>query len=88
MLVSLAEAKKYLRVDHTDDDTLITDLIATSEGMIKDTIRLENIPAKEIMETACKYAVSYFYEHRENADMRVVATNLRYMLSTERTAVF
>lgn len=37
--VSLSEAKSYLRVDGTDDDTLITSLIATARRSVEDYIK-------------------------------------------------
>lgn len=87
MIVSLAETKKYLRVDYTDEDTLIRKFIMTGMKLVEDTLRkeLEATPANK---TAVLYVVAYLYEHREDADMDELTRSLRYMLSTEREAAF
>ena len=87
MIVSLAEAKKYLRVDYPDEDTLIRKFILTGETLTEDTLRkpLSETPLNKV---AVLYAVAYLFEHRENADMKELAKSLRYILSTEREAAF
>ena len=88
MLVSLAEAKKYLRVDYTDEDTLIRKFIRTATILIKETLREEDPEVTPTLRVACLYVVAYLYENRESADMKQLTRNLRYMLSSERKAVF
>lgn len=87
MIISLNEAKKYLRVDYADDDTLIRKFIKTGMKLVEDTLRkeLEATPANKI---AVLYVVAYLYEHREDANMDELTRSLRYMLSTEREAAF
>ena len=51
MLVSLKEAKKYLRVDHGDEDTIIRKFIRAAETLCEGTLRksVEPVPInKEI----------------------------------------
>lgn len=87
MLVSLKEAKKYLRVDHDDDDTIIRKFIRAAETLCEGTLRkaVEPVP---ITRVAVLFAVAYLYEHRESADMDELTRMLRHILATEREVAF
>ena len=87
MIITLNEAKKYLRVDYPDDDTLIRKFIKTGMKLVEDTLRKE-METTTANKTAVLYVVAYLYEHREDADMDELTRSLRYMLSTEREAAF
>ena len=68
MVVSLEEAKIYLRIDGDEEDTLITNFILTAEEICEDILRyplseFEEIP-KTVMQ-AVLYAVANMYEKRE-----------------------
>ena len=41
-MLTLEEAKNYLRVDYADDDTLITGLIATAQKLCMDVARMDD----------------------------------------------
>ena len=41
-LITLAEAKQYLRVDTADEDSLISSLILTAEVLVKDVGRVSD----------------------------------------------
>jgi uncharacterized phage protein (predicted DNA packaging) len=91
MITTLEEAKMYLRIDHSDEDALITDLINTSENLCKDIIRLEfseleNIP--ETLKTAVLYGVTYLYENREKAEYKELISTLSYLLFGIRREIF
>jgi uncharacterized phage protein (predicted DNA packaging) len=91
MIATLEEAKLYLRIDHSDEDTLITDLLKTSEDLCKDIIRLEfteleTIP--ETLKTAVLYGVTYLYENREKADYKELTSTLSYLLFGIRKEMF
>lgn len=91
MAVSLNEAKKYLRIDFDDDDTLIRKFIRTGERLCRDTLRIgddDPLEADAVIRVAILYSVAYLYEHRENADMDELTRSLRYILATKRKAAF
>ena len=90
-MVSLDEAKNYLRVDYSDDDALILQLIGTAEQLTKDAGRLtdeefeSNEPSVRI---AVLYAIGYLYEHREEADLHELTLMLRAIVFGVRKVVF
>lgn len=91
MIVTLNEMKKYLRVDFTDDNNLIKSMIETSEQMIEEVIRIDQIEEyseNENVRVAVMYAVAYLYEHREEADHNELKLTLRAMLSGVRGEAF
>lgn len=87
MIVSLNEAKKYLRVDYPDEDSLIRKFIHTGETLTEATLR-KTLTETALNKVAVLYAVAYLFEHREDADMNELTKSLRYILSTEREAAF
>ena len=87
MIVSLNEAKKFLRVDYPDEDRIIRKLIHTGETLTENTLR-KTLTNTQINKVAVLYVVAYLFEHREDADMNELTKSLRYILSTEREAAF
>ena len=90
-MVSLDEAKNYLRVDYADDDDLIQKLIDTAERLTKDAGRLtdEEFDSNEsYVRIAVLYAIGYLYEHREDADLHELTLMLRAILFGVRKVVF
>lgn len=87
MLITLDEAKSYLRVEYQDEDEIIRQFIETAEKLCSDTLRKSPEESK-VARTAVLYAVAYLFEHREDADMHELTKSLRYILATEREAVF
>ena len=83
MLVSLAEAKEYLRIDTDAEDSTVESLIGSAQSLCMDIARLdeENFDAAgEIAKTAVLYALAYFYEHRDEADHKALNMTLRALL--------
>lgn len=90
-MITLEEMKGYLRVDYDDDDRLIADLIETAKGICLDILRTADEDAVKKMpaaKTAMLYAVSYLYEHREEADHHALMITLRSLLFSEREGSF
>lgn len=70
MVISLEEAKLYLRVDGDEEDTLITHLILTAEGMCEEILRYplsEFDETPKIVKQAILYAIANMYEKREGS---------------------
>lgn len=92
-MVMLAEAKNYLRVDGTDDDALLTDMLKTAEKLVQDVGRMSEDEMSsdenaDISRTAVLFCLSYLYENRNGADMHKLAMNLRYLLFAQREGAF
>ena len=83
MVVTLDEMKKYLRVDHDDDDTLLRNIMESAQKICMDVARTEDEDAFEeesAARIAVMYAVAYLYEHREDADHHALTLSLRSLL--------
>jgi len=101
-LISLEEAKGYLRVDTADEDAMIGILISSAGRLCADVARLTNeqwaavdsnaedaslTPIRETMRVAILYAVGYLFEHREEADHHDLTLTLRSLLFGIREGV-
>ena len=101
-LVTLTEAKEYLRVDTADEDAMIGTLIATAGRLCADVARLTDekweavnsdsedaslSPIREAMKVAILYTVGYLFEHREEADHHDLVLTLRSILFAIREGV-
>ena len=99
MIISLGEAKEYLRVDFPEDDQLISGLLATAWNLTADVARLpdgkkeeiwngrETNPSVDCLRGATLYALGYLYEHREEADHHALTLTLRSLLFAIREGV-
>ncbi|MCI2061730.1 MAG: head-tail connector protein [Eubacteriaceae bacterium] len=90
-MITLNEAKNYLRVDFDDDDALITDLITSATAIVANVSRAEDASELETMDNASVavlYTLAYLYEHREEADHHELMLTLRCLLFGERKAGF
>jgi len=91
MLVTLSEAKTYLRVDTNDEDDLINGLIETSIQICEDVARADETALNEnamISRIAVLYTIAYLYENREDADHKALLLTLRALLFGIRKAAF
>lgn len=90
-MITLNEAKNYLRVDFDDDDAFITDLITSAAAIVANVARAEDASELETMDNASVavlYTLAYLYEHREEADHHELMLTLRCLLFGERKAGF
>ena len=91
MLVTLEETKQYLRIDGDYDDELIKGLMSTANDLCLAILRQEESELDKDnprLRTAIFYAVTYLYEHRDEADHRGLALTLRDLLSGLRKEGF
>ena len=91
MIITLDEAKNYLRVDSTDDDKLIDSILAATQKLCMDILRTDEqsvLEAEPNAKVAVLYAAAYLYEHREEADHRALTLSLRALLSGSRKEAF
>ena len=101
-LVTLNEAKEYLRVDTADEDVMIDTLINTAGRLCADVARLTDdkweavnsdveeaslTPIRETMKVAVLYTIGYLFEHREEADHHGLTLTLRSILFAIREGV-
>jgi uncharacterized phage protein (possible DNA packaging) len=91
MLVTLEEAKLYLRLDNDSEDALITSLINTAQILCENIIRkkvdsLEEVPGT--LKIGVLYGVAYLYENREQADYNGLIKTLAGLLFGIRDEVF
>lgn len=89
-MVSLSEAKNYLRVDGDEDDKLISDLLKTAKNLVKDVGRMTEedfIKNEDTTKTAVLFCLSYLYENRNTADFRKLTLSLRSILFAQREEI-
>lgn len=91
MIVTLTEAKAYLRVDTDVEDALIETLIKSAQALCEDVSRLDTEEFEkvgDVAKIATLFTLSYFYEHREDANHTELKLRLRSLLSDVRKAAF
>ena len=101
-LISLEEAKAYLRVASADEDAVIASLLTSAGRLCADVARLSDedwaalnsdeedaalTSKRETLRPAILYAMAYLFEHREEADHHALALTLRSMLFSLREDV-
>ncbi|MGG3674935.1 head-tail connector protein [Bacillus nitratireducens] len=65
MVLTLEEAKKYLRVDGDEEDDLIASFITAAEQYIKNATS-KNVDLKsELAKLAARILIAHWYENRE-----------------------
>ncbi|CAB1253278.1 Phage gp6-like head-tail connector protein [Clostridiaceae bacterium BL-3] len=87
MIISLEEAKLYLRVDGDEEDTLITDFITASEEICEEILRyplseLDTVP--DTVKQAVLFAAANMYEKRENFEIKEVLDIMTRLLFSYR----
>ena len=89
-MITLEEAKKYLRVDANDEDDVIQQELDAAESLVVSVLRKDSLEdeSSSIVVVAVLYALAYLNEHREEADHHALTITLRNLLFGERDARF
>lgn len=90
-MISLMEAKEYLRIDGDAEDEIIITLLDSARSIVS-TISRINVDELDEDEPEIRigilYSLAYLYEHREDADYHDLTLMLRYVLAGVRKAAF
>lgn len=89
-MITLNEAKNYLRVDHEEDDKLILQLLDTAKSLVKDVVRMDEEKFtcfEDVTRTAVLFALGYLYENRSKPDYHGLTMSLRSILFAQREGV-
>ena len=89
-MITLEEAKKYLRVDSDDEDDIIQQELDAAENLVAAVLRKDSLEneSSPITVVAVLYTLAYLNEHREEADHHALTITLRNLLFGERDARF
>ena len=88
-MVTVDEAKNYLRIDIDEEDSLIRTLLNTAVQLCLDVARCEReeFETSDLSKAAVLYTLAYLYEHREDADHHELTLTLRSLLFPLREGV-
>lgn len=87
MLITLEEAKAYLKVEGIEDDLVITDAISAASELTLNILRcqetdFENIPKS--VKLAAMFCIASLYENREGSNLKAVLDIMKGMLFAYR----
>lgn len=86
-MITLNDAKAYLKIDYEDEDELISDLIKSARKLVQDVGRLtdEEVDSNDFTaDIAIKFAIGYLYDNRTAPDYHKLTLNLRSLLFAQR----
>ena len=90
-MVTLKEAKEYLKVDTDTDDELINKLLKSAKRIVWDVGRigeLEDISERPKVRLSILHTLEYLYDTRGNTDFNKLMLELRSLLDGIRTYRF
>jgi len=83
LLLTLDEAKLYLKVDGIEEDTLISNLIKTAEEICEGILRYplsDFVVVPDLVRHTIVYAVACLYEQRETSDSKAMIDVMKRLL--------
>jgi len=87
MLITLEEAKAYLKVEGTEDDLVITDAISAASELTLNILRCQETDFEDIpksVKQATLFCVVSLYENREGSNLKAVLDIMKGMLFAYR----
>lgn len=87
MIISLEEAKSYLRVDGDEENALITSFIEAAEDICEGVLRFSLLTFEVVPEPvkqAVLYTTAQFYELRESIEVDVLIDMVKRLLFAYR----
>lgn len=77
MIVTVAELKAHLRIQHDEEDALLESLLRQAQAAAQDFCRADfDADALEPVRLAVLLMASHFYEYRDSSDKAAYATML------------
>lgn len=87
MIISLEEAKAYLRVDTDDEDALITGFKSAAEDICEGILRFSLssfVAVPEPVKQAVLFTTAQFYELRESVEVEALIDTVKRLLFAYR----
>ncbi|AJA42862.1 phage gp6-like head-tail connector protein [Clostridium tetani] len=82
MILTLEETKEFLKVDYSDEDNYIQDLINASELYLKNSTGKSYDNTNPLAKLFCKVLVSDWYDNRGFMEENKVTTKVRYTIQS------
>lgn len=82
MIVSLDEAKEWLRVDYIDDDDLIQTLVDVATAYLLNATDIEFDNTNPLAKLYCRVLIEDWFENRELMEEDKVSDKARYSLQS------
>lgn len=82
--ITINEVKEYLRIDHDDDDIMLTTMLYAAKSFIQSYLNRKFIEFEEIPDEftiACLALVSHWYEQREIQGTKDTGKEVPYIFS-------
>lgn len=82
MILTLDETKEFLKVDYTDEDIFIQDLITASELYLKNATGKTYDNTNPLAKLFCKVLISDWYDNRDFMQVSKVTAKVRYTIQS------
>lgn len=82
MILTLEETKEFLKVDYSDEDKYIQDLIQASELYLKNATGKTYDNTNTLAKLFCKVIISDWYDNRGFMEENKVTTKVRYTIQS------